>query len=76
MWLVIENILLAATDEGLSCALRIPHQDQPERVLEAVGCPKGYLLPCLLGIGYAAENTEYPEQLYPDFNKAVHWDKW
>lgn len=76
MWCVIENIFLAGTNEGLSCAMRIPHRDQPRRVLEAVGCPKDYHLLCMIGIGYPAENAEYPTQVYPELSACVHWNKW
>jgi len=76
MWCVIENIFLAATNEGLSCAMRIPHREQPREVLDAVGCPKDYQLLCMIGIGYAAPDAEYPAQTYPDIAECIHWDKW
>ena len=76
MWCVMENIFLAATNEGLSCAMRIPHRDQPRQVLDAVGCPEGYQLLCMIGIGYAAEDAEYPTQTYPEPSKCIHWNRW
>ncbi len=88
MWCVIENIFLAATDEGLSCAMRIPTsdeihahdakvstRDQATEILSAVGCPTGYVLPCLIGIGYAADNALYPTQIRPSFDECVHWNQ-
>ena len=76
MWCVIENIFLAAVNEGLSCAMRVPHRDQPRQVLEAVGCPDNYHLLCMIGVGYAADNAEYPVQTYPELSQCVHWDRW
>lgn len=76
MWCVIENIFLAATNEGLSCAMRIPHRDQPRKVLNSVGCPEDYHILCMIGIGYAAKDAEYPTQIYPDLDQCVHWEKW
>ena len=76
MWCVIENIFLAATNEGLSCAMRIPHQEQPREVLNAVGCPEDYHLLCMIGIGYASPNAEYPTQVYPKLDQCIHWNKW
>ena len=89
MWCVIENIFLAATDEGLSCSMRIPTvdeihahdakvttRDQVQEILTAVGCPTGYVLPCLIGIGYAADDAQYPTQVRPSLDECVHWDRW
>lgn len=76
IWCVIENIFLATTDEGLGCSMRIPTEGQPEKILEALGCPSGYQLPCIIGIGHIAEGAEYPEQIYPDLAECVHWENW
>lgn len=76
IWCVIENIFLAAVDEGLACTMRIPHKDQPQRIIEAVGAPEGYTVPCMIGIGYAADNAEIPTQVFPKIDDCVHWQKW
>ena len=76
IWCVIENIFLAVADEGLANTMRIPTDKQPEEILQVVGCPEDCILPCMIGIGYAAENAEYPEQIYPKFEDCVHWEKW
>ena len=54
-WAAVENILLAATAEGLACAFRIPIGNEPEYVKRMVGAPDGYEFTCFLAIGYAAE---------------------
>ena len=76
MWCVIENIFLAAADEGLSCAMRIPTEGQPEKILAAVGCADDFILPCMIGIGHPASNAEYPSQIYPALSDCIHWNKW
>ena len=76
MWCVIENIFLAATDEGLSTAMRIPTEGEPEQILRAVGCEEDFILPCVIGIGHPAPNAEYPTQTYPALADCIHWNKW
>ena len=76
MWCVIENIFLAAANEGLSCAMRIPTEGQLEKILAAVGCAEDFILPCMIGIGHPADNAEYPTQTYPSLADCVHWNKW
>ena len=76
MWCVIENIFLAATDEGLSSAMRIPTEGEPEQILRAVGCRESFILPCVIGIGHPAPNAEYPTQTYPALADCIHWNKW
>ena len=41
-WAALENLLLAATAEGLACAFRIPIGDESDRVKRLVGAPDGY----------------------------------
>lgn len=45
-WAAVENILLAATAEGLSCAFRIPIGNEPEYVKHLVNAPKEYEFTC------------------------------
>lgn len=39
-WAAVENILLAATAEGLACAFRIPIGNESEYVKQLVGAPE------------------------------------
>lgn len=41
-WAAVENILLAATAEGLACAFRIPIGNEPEYVKHLVNAPAEY----------------------------------
>ena len=56
IWCVIENVFLATTDESLGRSMRIPTEEQPRKILEVLGCPSGYLLPCIIGIGHIGLN--------------------
>lgn len=57
VWCCIENIFLAATAEGAACSMRIPVGNEGLQVAEAVHAPKGYLLPCYIGLGYPAKDA-------------------
>ncbi len=76
IWCVIENIFLAATNEGLACTMHMPHGDEHDEIMSSIHCPKGYILPCVIGIGYAADDAEYPPQVNFDFEDGIHWNKW
>ena len=72
IWCVIENVFLATTDESLGRSMRIPTEEQPRKILEVLGCPSGYQLPCIIGIGHIAEGLNIG-QVYPDLTECVHW---
>lgn len=60
-WAAVENILLAATAEGLVC---VPYSigNEPEYVKHLVNAPEEYEFTCFLAIGYAAENAHISKQ--------------
>ena len=76
IWCVIQNIFLASTYEGYACAMRIPVGDEGKNVLEAIGAPKDYLLPCYLGIGKAKKEEKKVEQKKIDLESKKHYGKW
>ena len=76
IWCLIQNILLAATDEGLSCALRIPILDEEAYVLKTVHAPEGYRMPCYLAIGYAAPDAKVIQQQDIPFAERLHREEW
>ena len=75
-WAAVENILLAATAEGLACAFRIPIGNEPEHVKQAVGAPEGYEFTCFLSIGYPAENTHFCKQKEINVGDRIHRNVW
>ena len=55
-WCAVENMLLAATAEGLGCVFHIPVAREADEIKALVGSPEGYEMTCLLTVGYPAEN--------------------
>lgn len=49
-WCALENMLLAATAEGLGAVFHIPVADETEKIKEIVNAPEGYEFTCLLTI--------------------------
>ncbi len=75
-WAAIENILLAATAEGLACAFRIPINNEPEHVKQLVNTPKEYEFTCFLAIGYPAENAHICKQKEIQIKDRIHKNIW
>ncbi len=75
-WCVIENILLGATAEGLSCSMRIPLKEEYDIVKAKLKVPATYMIPVFIGIGYADPKEKELEQQYPDLDKQVRFGKW
>ncbi len=76
VWCLIQNMLLAATAEGLSCALRIPILGEEEYVRKTIHAPEGYRMPCYLAIGYAADDANVIRQEKIEFKTRIHSEKW
>ena len=47
-WCALENMLLAAANEGLGAAFHIPVSDEAGKIKEIVNAPEGYEFICLL----------------------------
>lgn len=75
-WCVVENILLAAVNEGLGHSLRIPLNREHDVVLEKLGVPKGWMTPCFIGIGYPKEDEQLPVQYEIDVERNIHKGGW
>ncbi len=75
-WAAVENILLAATAEGLACAFRIPIGNEPEYVKHLVNAPVGYEFTCFLAIGYAVENAHICKQKDIRVEERIHKNIW
>ena len=70
-WAAVENILLAATAEGLACAFRIPIGNEPEYVKHLVNA-----FTCFLAIGYAAEDAHICKQKDIRVKERIHKNIW
>lgn len=75
-WASLENIILAATAEGLVTCLHIPMGDETENIKKAVNSPEGYELTCLLAIGYQAPDAHICKQVSIDILDRIHENKW
>ena len=76
IWCVIENILLAATAEGLGASLRIPTDEESEKVRGILNVPEHYVMPCYIGIGYPDENAEMIQQHTYHAEEKTHYGSW
>ena len=73
-WTLIENILLAATYEGLGSGIRVPDQKETQQIKNFLKIPNNYYLPAMIMLGYAPENVLVPKR--PDTSNKVHWNQW
>ena len=76
IWCVVENIFLAATAEGLACSMRIPLNDEHDKVKKRLKVPPTYLIPVFIGIGYADPAERELEQNAADLDRQLHFGKW
>lgn len=75
-WCALENMLLAATCEGLGTVFHIPVGDEAEKIKKIVNAPEGYEFTCLLTMGYPAENAFLPKQKEIDVEERIHTNVW
>lgn len=75
-WCALENMLLAATDEGLGTVFHIPVRDEADKIKQIVGAPEGYEFTCLLTMGYPAENAFLPKQKKINVEERIHTNVW
>lgn len=75
-WCALENMLLAAANEGLGAAFHIPVSDEAEKIKKTVGAPSDYEFICLLTLGWPADNAFLPRQKPVDVEKRIHTGLW
>lgn len=71
-WCAIENMLLAAANEGLGAAFHVPVADEADAIKQIVGAPEGWEFPCLLSLGYPAEHAFLPRQKEIHIEDRIH----
>ena len=76
IWCVIENIILAAAAEGLSCSMRIPLNKEHDIVKAKLKVPPTYMIPVFIGIGYPDPDEPQLEQYKPDLDKQIRFGRW
>ena len=75
-WVLIENILLSATYEGLGTGIHVPVQKEPKQIKDYMKIPNNYYIPAMILLGYAAENAVLPNRIDTNVNNRVHWNQW
>ena len=76
IWLCIENILLAATAEGIFGVTRIPMQEESDHIKQVVGHPDNYVMPCYIALGYPAKDAHLPKQKEINVKERIHFNVW
>ena len=75
-WCAVENMLLAATAEGLGTVFHIPVGDEAGKIKKIVVAPEDYELICLLTMGYPKENAFLPKQKEINSEDRIHLNAW
>ena len=75
-WCALENMLLAATAEGLGTVFHIPVADEAKKIKEIVGAPEDYELTCLLTMGYPVKDAFLPKQKEINIEDRIHINIW
>ncbi len=77
IWMCIENILLAATAEGLFGVVRIPDgEGELQHIKETIKHPDNYFMPCYISLGYPATDAVIIEQNNFSAKVRMHLGKW
>lgn len=76
IWCCIENILLAATAEGLAASFRIPFPNEVNYLKETIGYPENYVMPCYIAIGYPTESAVINVQHEYNVEDKIHINRW
>ncbi len=76
IWCAIENIFLAATEEGFACNLRIPLGNEAEYAKEVLRFPDEYFMPCFIGIGKPKPGIIPVKQKEINLRERIHWNNY
>jgi len=76
IWCCIENILIAAADQGLFGVTRIPFPEESKIVKDALHIPATFEFPCWLALGYPAPQARRAQQIAIDPLSRLHIDVW
>jgi nitroreductase len=76
IWCCIENILLAAVDEGIYGVTRIPSDEEEAHLKRILNVPGDYEIPCYIALGYPNEDVnKIPQHSFMVEDK-IHLNKW
>jgi nitroreductase len=76
IWCCIENMLIAASSEGIYGVTRIPFDKETTHIREMLDIPKDYEFPCYLALGYPSKDEKpIPQHLFQAEDK-IHLNRW
>lgn len=76
MWCCIENILIAASSEGIYGVTRIPFEKEQAVIREVLGVPDDYMMACFLALGYPAPDAATHKQFEFTAQQKMHINHW
>jgi nitroreductase len=76
MWCCIENMLLAATAEGIYGVTRIPFDKEIGNLHQTLGIPADYAIPCYLALGYPDKDRKKIKQHIANPRDRMHINRW
>lgn len=76
IWCCIENMLLAATAEGILGVTRIPMADESQHIRQTLGHPENYVMPCYIALGYPTKDAVVPVQKVIHAKDRIHLNAW
>lgn len=76
IWCCIENILLAAAEEGLQGVTRIPMDEELKHIKKIINHPDTYAMPCYIALGYPKKDAKLPIQKTINVSNRIHINKW
>ncbi len=76
VWCCIENILLAAANEGVFGVTRIPFDEEIHHIREVLKIPENYQFPCYIALGYLSENIKPVWQHPMKAEERLHFNQW
>jgi nitroreductase len=76
IWCCIENILLAAVDEGIYGVTRIPYDEEILHLKKALSIPVDYEIPCYIALGYPKGDVNKIPQHSFNIEDKMHFNMW
>ena len=76
IWLCIDNMLLAATAEGIYGVTRIPMTEELEHIKKSINHPDDYAMPCYIALGYPSKDAKVPVQKIINVEDRLHINNW
>jgi nitroreductase len=76
IWMCIENILLAATSEGVYGVVRIPFERESKAFTTELGVPADYAVPCYIALGYPKAGAVRLKQVEINLDDRIHINHW